>query len=314
MAAHAQDEISPRFVEAARIQLAKLKVKNTFIHVADSDDEEGRPAFCAFDSAPVWPGCPLITPAAVCGRKLKLPSAEEDALVSAPQKLDTLANLERRDPSLPTLLTSSPPGDLFSGKALIKTGTTQCDKPLALTTSTVSETAGTPQVKVKNTFIYVPESDDEDGDGLPMTKRSSMPCRAKIEYVPATPVTALEAVTKNISRDDNYFAEVSTSGPRFSHDGKVIDPVHLRSPAASKGSQLHAAANCKPCAWYWRPQGCANGVECFHCHQCSPAELKARKKAKKGTQKLRIQDAQEGAQHGFEGQQLPPRAVMMQQI
>lgn len=292
MAAHAQDEISPQFVESARRRLAKLKVKNTFINMVDSDEEEGRPAFCAFDSVPVWPGCPLLTPAAVCGTKLMLPSADEDASVSAPQKSESLANLERCNPSLPTLLTSSPLGNLLGGKAQIETGAAPNDKPLVLTTSPGYEMAGAPQVKVKNTFIYVVESDDENGDGPPMTKRSSMPCRHKTEYIPATPVRAQEAVTKMIGRDDDNFVEVATSFPRFSHNGSLIDPMHLRSPAASKGSQLHGTGNCKPCAWYWRPQGCANGIECLHCHQCSPAEMRARKKAKKGTQKLRIQNVQ----------------------
>merc|ERR1712176_1166830 len=40
---------------------------------------------------------------------------------------------------------------------------------------------------------------------------------------------------------------------------------------------LHSQGTCKPCAWFWKPQGCKNGAECRHCHLCSPEELHRRK-------------------------------------
>jgi len=48
----------------------------------------------------------------------------------------------------------------------------------------------------------------------------------------------------------------------------------------SVGSHLHATGMCKPCAWYWKPQGCNNGADCLHCHLCPPGEHAARRKAK----------------------------------
>lgn len=50
----------------------------------------------------------------------------------------------------------------------------------------------------------------------------------------------------------------------------------------SKGSDLHDSRQCKPCAWFWKPQGCQNGRHCQHCHVCPEGELKERKKAKRG--------------------------------
>ena len=50
------------------------------------------------------------------------------------------------------------------------------------------------------------------------------------------------------------------------------------------GSAKHATGECRPCAWYWKPNscanGCANGKDCLHCHLCPETEIKRRKKAK----------------------------------
>jgi hypothetical protein len=44
--------------------------------------------------------------------------------------------------------------------------------------------------------------------------------------------------------------------------------------------QQHSFGQCKPCAWFWRPQGCKNGDDCGYCHLCPEGALKARKKNK----------------------------------
>jgi len=60
----------------------------------------------------------------------------------------------------------------------------------------------------------------------------------------------------------------------------VIAPLSDRKPENSIGSELHGMGECKPCAWFWRPQGCSNGEECRHCHMCYQGAFKTRKKAK----------------------------------
>eukprot|EP00929_Paragymnodinium_shiwhaense_P025974 TRINITY_DN1555_c0_g1_i1.p1 TRINITY_DN1555_c0_g1~~TRINITY_DN1555_c0_g1_i1.p1 ORF type:complete len:211 (-),score=51.12 TRINITY_DN1555_c0_g1_i1:938-1570(-) len=62
-----------------------------------------------------------------------------------------------------------------------------------------------------------------------------------------------------------------------------------RSPAAipagaeagkwlSLGSMEHDLGNCKPCAWFYKRQGCQNGLDCRHCHACPKGEIRRRKK------------------------------------
>lgn len=48
----------------------------------------------------------------------------------------------------------------------------------------------------------------------------------------------------------------------------------------SKGSSTHGSGKCRPCAWFWKPQGCQNDKECGYCHLCPEGELKNRKKSK----------------------------------
>jgi hypothetical protein len=42
----------------------------------------------------------------------------------------------------------------------------------------------------------------------------------------------------------------------------------------------HSVGQCKPCAWFWKKQGCRNGEACNYCHLCPQGELKSRKKAR----------------------------------
>eukprot|EP00927_Polykrikos_kofoidii_P049744 TRINITY_DN43765_c0_g1_i1.p1 TRINITY_DN43765_c0_g1~~TRINITY_DN43765_c0_g1_i1.p1 ORF type:complete len:391 (+),score=33.60 TRINITY_DN43765_c0_g1_i1:180-1352(+) len=48
----------------------------------------------------------------------------------------------------------------------------------------------------------------------------------------------------------------------------------------SIGSAQHATGNCKPCAWFWKVNGCQNGQLCLHCHLCPRGEHRARRKAR----------------------------------
>eukprot|EP00930_Biecheleria_cincta_P036814 TRINITY_DN2522_c0_g1_i1.p1 TRINITY_DN2522_c0_g1~~TRINITY_DN2522_c0_g1_i1.p1 ORF type:complete len:319 (-),score=59.93 TRINITY_DN2522_c0_g1_i1:263-1219(-) len=51
-------------------------------------------------------------------------------------------------------------------------------------------------------------------------------------------------------------------------------------PSPSLGSALHSTGTCTPCAWFWKPQGCHNGLKCGRCHLCPQGEVRLRKKAK----------------------------------
>lgn len=65
--------------------------------------------------------------------------------------------------------------------------------------------------------------------------------------------------------------------------GEHIVQVETEGALPSIGAALHGMGSCKPCAWHWKPGGCRNGRECFHCHLCPEGELKARRRAKAST-------------------------------
>jgi len=54
----------------------------------------------------------------------------------------------------------------------------------------------------------------------------------------------------------------------------------------SLGSALHFTGKCKPCAWFWKAQGCHNGQACAHCHLCPQGELQSRMKIKRAAMRL----------------------------
>jgi len=65
--------------------------------------------------------------------------------------------------------------------------------------------------------------------------------------------------------------------------------------ASSRGSALHAAGECQPCAWFWRTEGCRNGADCGRCHLCPEGEIKARKKKKHAVMKLGLATPKAGS-------------------
>lgn len=74
-------------------------------------------------------------------------------------------------------------------------------------------------------------------------------------------------------------AIVADSGGRRAFvGGSHVMPQEHRRPEFSVGSVSHEVGECKPCAWFWRLQGCSNGQECRHCHLCGREEVKARRK------------------------------------
>ena len=62
----------------------------------------------------------------------------------------------------------------------------------------------------------------------------------------------------------------------------------------SIGSRLHGSGQCKPCAWFWKAEGCRNESACGHCHLCPMGEAKARKQAKLAIIRAKTQGRTEG--------------------
>jgi len=61
---------------------------------------------------------------------------------------------------------------------------------------------------------------------------------------------------------------------------KIVSDKKVERIMDSVGSVLHGTGCCTPCAWFWKPQGCNNGVDCTRCHACPSGAVKERKKVK----------------------------------
>jgi len=77
-------------------------------------------------------------------------------------------------------------------------------------------------------------------------------------------------------------------------EGELLscDDDSMPSALPSVGSALHAVGECRPCAWFWKPQGCANGEACGHCHLCKVGAIKARKKTRSAEKRTDDRDRQ----------------------
>lgn len=85
---------------------------------------------------------------------------------------------------------------------------------------------------------------------------------------------------------------VATSSPP---GGTAPSSVENDTPeiGLSVGSALHASLQCRPCAWFHKPQGCENGTECRHCHACQKGEIRLRRKLKVARLKGKQADCEE---------------------
>ncbi|CAE7350780.1 unnamed protein product [Symbiodinium pilosum] len=73
---------------------------------------------------------------------------------------------------------------------------------------------------------------------------------------------------------------IMTAEGAFGSSEEDEDPPILQQVLPSKGSVQHGTGHCKPCAWFWKLQGCKNGADCRHCHLCPETEVKDRKRRK----------------------------------
>jgi len=85
------------------------------------------------------------------------------------------------------------------------------------------------------------------------------------------------------SRASRASAGSSLLDPLPDEDG-ITSPLSSLSTAEpwkvvpSLGSDQHGTGLCKPCLWFWKPQGCQKGHSCSYCHLCPQNEFTVRKK------------------------------------
>lgn len=157
------------------------------------------------------------------------------------------------------------------------------------------------KVTVKNTFIDIApdgEGDEEEGQVV-FNKIKSEP----VLPTPLSPdgeallrrtlLRALPTQEEEEEEEEPEEGQGSSSLERVAASlGVVIVPLSERQPETSVGSALHGS-QCKPCSWFWRPQGCFNSRDCAHCHMCLPGELKRLKKAKQQAMRAKARHQEE---------------------
>lgn len=90
-----------------------------------------------------------------------------------------------------------------------------------------------------------------------------------------------EAETGDSGKHEAAYSSDNFDSPPWSIQPGILPtgpPVHTTLP--SKGSASHGTGKCRPCAWFWKPDGCHSAEECNYCHLCPEGELKSRKKLK----------------------------------
>merc|ERR1712151_814947 len=86
-------------------------------------------------------------------------------------------------------------------------------------------------------------------------------------------------------------AELTPPAPAVLELASMLEttPMLGSSELPTVGSAQHHLGGCKPCAFFWKPAGCSNGVDCVYCHLCDAHEKKRRQKEKKALIKSQIQ-------------------------
>lgn len=166
--------------------------------------------------------------------------------------------------------------------------------------------------RVKNTFIEFDSDDEEDVPiGVPRGQSAPViPVRALGSIGPASRATALVVPMGSITESDVTAAQAEPAPPEPQPSGGLVamgasfratdlapaapmaapyvapyvaqynPAMQVSNGLPSKGSVTHGTGKCRPCAWFFKDQGCSNDYECGYCHLCPEGELKARKKSK----------------------------------
>jgi hypothetical protein len=127
---------------------------------------------------------------------------------------------------------------------------------------------------VKNTFIHL-EEEEED------------PCSI-VDFPPrsiSTPNVLHKQLLTPTSANEAFWSSPLICGVDSTSEVPEADEIsdvdsEALGDAPSVGSRFHASGTCRPCAWFWKHQGCSNGRQCRHCHLCPQGEIKRRRKTK----------------------------------
>jgi len=251
-----------------------ISVKNTFVHLDrslsedddDSDDCDCLPKRCK--SAPAMPvlndnsiGVMRATKsldASACGTPCGTPCSmmEYDVRIF-PKGLEDDAHLILQRP-LDMPWGCCPPAT-SSSSGNIATDFIHSRQTSSSSVMDASCSTGSCNFRVKNTFVHVEvNKEEEEDDSHSLTRRVSEP------------------VFK-------FWQDASPANASLQDASPVNVPAAPTLP--SIGASLHSSGQCKPCAWFWKPESCQWGAECQHCHLCPIGELRRRKKERQAEAK-----------------------------
>lgn len=230
-----------------------VSVKNTFLDsFEDSDCELDLPPRSA--SAPSMPVLKnLVSPMAIC-KPTPTPGHQSECPAEGPD-VHSDAMLPHQVLEVPPVLPGragvaisrsrsppSTPGIALSRSHSASSLDSSCMSLYGSTTTQSSSSLNSSVAfQIKNTFIHVDvDVDGEEDIGLPL---------------------------KSVSQPNLSAVEDS----RYPGASEVLN-------VPSVGSAGHSTGQCRPCAWFWKPQSCQWGSECMHCHLCPMGELRRRKK------------------------------------
>jgi len=249
-------------------------VKNTFVHLHRSSAED---ADCDLDlprrsvSAPTMPTLSGTTPTGT-------ECVESELLAS-----DTPSSTRENAPSFPVepLDDDGASDSMAPGRPHLPMGFSLPATPGLSSQASGSRTFNSSALdsscsfRVKNTFIHVDvdknvDVDDEEdfGFGLPI-KRRERKCvsQPELTFQQDASLSSAPAAPKSVSQPELVFEQSAS----------LMSAAEAR-PLPSLGAALHGIGECKPCAWFWKPESCQWGAECRHCHLCPMGELRRRKK------------------------------------
>jgi len=113
-------------------------------------------------------------------------------------------------------------------------------------------------------------------------------------------VRARKAVTNSAAPEQEALAAVDEGSEVKPQPSVEVSKTSDKKQFPSRGSALHGTGRCRPCVWFWKPQGCSNGAACRHCHICPEGEVKSRKEAKVKAMRLgAIEPRMKGSGAGF---------------
>jgi hypothetical protein len=141
-------------------------------------------------------------------------------------------------------------------------------------------------VKVKNTFIDGFLDDEEHNDGPAVVACKSW-CVGVTRQGSASWSCGSTSDGESVTVPSSPKGAVQLGLPAEAPSPLPSPPSPVRQPQASAGAELHGTGGCRPCGWFWKPEGCVLGAECCHCHMCPEGELRTRKKAKLAAMRAR---------------------------